>query len=175
VSLGWSDLVIAVNISPLQFGRKDFLSKVTNVLKDTGLEAKNLELEVTEGVIIYNENEAIETLVQLKILGVHLAIDDFGTGYSSLSYLRKFNIDKLKIDQSFIHDIQHQAADQSIVRAIIELGRNLKLKVIAEGVEEFEQQAILASMGCDEIQGFYFSHPLPEQNFIDFLQQQMPV
>jgi EAL domain-containing protein (putative c-di-GMP-specific phosphodiesterase class I) len=148
---------------------------VTNVLKDTGLEAKNLELEVTEGVIIYNENEAIETLVQLKILGVHLAIDDFGTGYSSLSYLRKFNIDKLKIDQSFIHDIQHQAADQSIVRAIIELGRNLKLKVIAEGVEEFEQQAILASMGCDEIQGFYFSHPLPEQNFIDFLQQQMPV
>ena len=175
VSLGWSDLVIAVNISPLQFGRKDFLSKVTNVLKDTGLEAKNLELEVTEGVIIYNENEAIETLVQLKTLGVHLAIDDFGTGYSSLSYLRKFNIDKLKIDQSFIHDIQHQAADQSIVRAIIELGRNLKLKVIAEGVEEFEQQAILASMGCDEIQGFYFSHPLPEQNFIDFLQQQMPV
>ena len=175
VSLGWSDLVIAVNISPLQFGRKDFLSKVTNVLKDTGLEAKNLELEVTEGVIIYNENEAIETLVQLKTLGVHLAIDDFGTGYSSLSYLRKFNIDKLKIDQSFIHNIQHQATDQSIVRAIIELGRNLKLKVIAEGVEEFEQQAILASMGCDEIQGFYFSHPLPEQNFIDFLQQQMPV
>ena len=175
VSLGWSDLVIAVNISPLQFGRKDFLSKVTNVLKDTGLEAKNLELEVTEGVIIYNENEAIETLAQLKKLGVNLAIDDFGTGYSSLSYLRKFNIDKLKIDQSFIHDIQHQAADQSIVRTIIELGRNLELKVIAEGVEGHEQQAILASMGCDEIQGFYFSHPLPEQHFIDFLQQQIPI
>jgi EAL domain-containing protein (putative c-di-GMP-specific phosphodiesterase class I)/GGDEF domain-containing protein/PAS domain-containing protein len=175
VSLGWSDLVIAVNISPLQFGRKDFLSKVTNVLKVTGLEAKNLELEVTEGVIIYNENEAIETLAQLKKLGVSLAIDDFGTGYSSLSYLRKFNIDKLKIDQSFIHDIQHQTADQSIVRTIIELGRNLELKVIAEGVEGLEQQTILASMGCDEIQGFYFSHPLPEQHFITFLQQQIPV
>jgi EAL domain-containing protein (putative c-di-GMP-specific phosphodiesterase class I)/GGDEF domain-containing protein len=175
VSLGWSDLVIAVNISPLQFGRKDFLSKVTKVLKDTGLKAKNLELEVTEGVIIYNENEAIETLAQLKKLGVHLAIDDFGTGYSSLSYLRKFNIDKLKIDQSFIQDIEHQVADQSIVRTIIELGRNLELKVIAEGVEGPEQQELLASMGCDEIQGFYFSHPLPEENFIDFVKHQRPI
>lgn len=171
VDLGWDDLVIAVNISPLQFGRKDFLSKVTNVLKETGLDAKNLELEVTEGVIIYNEQEAIETLAQLKNLGVHLAIDDFGTGYSSLSYLRKFNIDKLKIDQSFIQDIQHQRADQSIVRTIIELGRNLELKVIAEGVEGLEQQEILASMGCDEIQGFYFSNPLPEHKFIDFVQK----
>lgn len=171
VSLGWSDLVVAVNISPLQFGRKDFLSKVKKVLKNTGLQAKNLELEVTEGVIIYNAHEAIETLAQLKELGVHLAIDDFGTGYSSLSYLRKFNIDKLKIDQSFIENIQHQAADQSIVRTIIELGRNLDLKVIAEGVEGLEQQQILASMGCDEIQGFYFSHPLPEQKFIDFVQK----
>jgi EAL domain-containing protein (putative c-di-GMP-specific phosphodiesterase class I)/GGDEF domain-containing protein/PAS domain-containing protein len=169
VSLGWDDLVIAVNISPLQFSRKDFLSKVTNVLKSTNLAAKNLELEMTEGVIIFNQQEAIETLAQLKKLGVNLAIDDFGTGYSSLSYLRKFNIDKLKIDQSFIQDIQHQKADQSIVRTIIELGRNLELKVIAEGVEVLEQQKILASMGCDEIQGFYFSHPLPEEKFIDFI------
>jgi EAL domain-containing protein (putative c-di-GMP-specific phosphodiesterase class I)/GGDEF domain-containing protein/PAS domain-containing protein len=175
VSLGWSELIIAVNISPLQFGRKDFLSKVKNVLKETGLKANNLELEVTEGVIIFNEQEAIETLEQLKILGVHLAIDDFGTGYSSLSYLRKFNIDKLKIDQSFIRDIQHQAADQSIVRTIIELGRNLELKVIAEGVEVLEQQQILAAMGCDEIQGFYFSHALPEQEFIEFMQQHRAV
>jgi len=175
VSLGCNDFVIAVNISPLQFGRKDFLSKVKNVLEDTGLEAKNLELEVTEGVIIFNELEAIETLAQLKNLGVHLAIDDFGTGYSSLSYLRKFNIDKLKIDQSFIQHIQYQAADQSIVRTIIELGRNLGLKVIAEGVEEPEQQEILTSMGCDEIQGFYFSHPLAEQQFIDFVQQHKAV
>ena len=171
VSLGWDDLVIAVNISPLQFSRKDFLSKVTHVLKETNLMAKNLELEITEGVIIYNEQEAIETLAQLKSMGVHLSIDDFGTGYSSLSYLRKFNIDKLKIDQSFIHDIQHQVADQSIVRTIIELGHNLELKVIAEGVEGLEQQQILADMGCDEIQGFYFSHPLPEPAFIDFVKQ----
>ena len=171
VSLGCSDLVIAVNISPLQFGRKDFLSKVKKVLEETKLPAKNLELEVTEGVIIFNEQEAIETLAELKGIGVHLAIDDFGTGYSSLSYLRKFNVDKLKIDQSFIHDIQHQTAQRSIVSTIIELGRNLELKVIAEGVEELEQQDILAAMGCDEIQGYYFSHPLPEQQFIDFVQQ----
>ena len=171
VSLGWDDLVIAVNISPIQFGRKDFLSKVTHVLQETKLAAKNLELEITEGVIIYNEQEAIETLTQLKQLGVDLAIDDFGTGYSSLSYLQKFDIDKLKIDRSFIQNIQHQSADQSIVRTIIELGHNLKLKVIAEGVEEPEQQEILAAMGCDEIQGFYFSRPLPEQDFIDFLRQ----
>lgn len=171
VSLGWDDLVIAVNISPIQFGRKDFLSKVTHVLKETKLPAKNLELEITEGVIIYNEQEAIETLTQLKNLGVDLAIDDFGTGYSSLSYLQKFDIDKLKIDRSFIQNIQHQPADQSIVRTIIELGHNLKLSVIAEGVEDQEQQDILAALGCDEIQGYYFSRPLPEQQFIDFVQQ----
>ena len=171
VSLGWDDLVIAVNISPLQFSRKDFLSKVSHVLNETKLNANNLELEITEGVIIYNEEEAIETLTQLKNLGLHLAIDDFGTGYSSLSYLRKFDIDKLKIDQSFIQDIQHQSADQSIVRTIIELGHNLNLKVIAEGVEQIEQQDILAALGCNEIQGYYYSRPLPEQDYIDFLQK----
>lgn len=99
-----------------------------------------------------------------------MAIDDFATGYSSLSYLRKFHIDKLKIDQTFILNIQHQPAKQSIVRTLIELRHNLGLKVIAEGVEGPEQQAILASMGCDEIQGVYFSYPLSEQHIIDFVQ-----
>jgi EAL domain-containing protein (putative c-di-GMP-specific phosphodiesterase class I) len=107
----------------------------------------------------------------LKDLGVKLAIDDFGTGYSSLSYLKKFNIDKLKIDQSFIRDLQSDEADQSIVKAIIELGRNLQLTLIAEGVEELEQQTVLQEMGCDEIQGYYFSRPLPEHEFIRFLQE----
>ena len=171
VDLGLHDLVVAVNISPLQFGRKDFLAKVKQVLEDTQLPAKNLELEITEGVIIYNEQETIATLENLKSLGVQLAIDDFGTGYSSLSYLKKFNIDKLKIDQSFVRHIQHESADQSIVRTIIELGRNLDLKLIAEGVEELDQQRVLQSMGCDEIQGYYFSRPLPEQDFIQFVEQ----
>ncbi len=170
VNHGHADLVVAVNISPIQFARKNFLRQVSEVLTRTGLPAKNLELEITEGVIIYNEQEAIETITQLKQLGVHLSIDDFGTGYSSLSYLRKFNIDKLKIDMSFIQHIQQQQADQSIVRTIIELARNLELKVIAEGVECIEQQNILKRLHCDEIQGYYFSKPLPEAAFSAFLQ-----
>jgi EAL domain-containing protein (putative c-di-GMP-specific phosphodiesterase class I)/GGDEF domain-containing protein len=171
IDLGLDDLVIAINISPIQFGHKDFLSKVKKVLQKTNLPAQNLELEITEGVIIYNEQQTIETLERLKQLGVQLAIDDFGTGYSSLSYLKKFNIDKLKIDQSFVHHIHSEIADQSIVRTIIELGRNLGLKLIAEGVEELQQQNMLQTMGCDEIQGYYFSRPLPEQVFIEFVQQ----
>lgn len=167
---GFDDLVMAVNISPVQFARPDFLEKVTNILKQTQLSAHNLELEITEGVIIYNEQETLQALKSLKELGVKLAIDDFGTGYSSLSYLKKFNIDKLKIDQSFIRDLQSDEADQSIVKTIIELGRNLQLTLIAEGVEELEQQVVLQAMGCDEIQGYYFSRPLPEQEFIQFMQ-----
>ncbi|MGJ8678873.1 EAL domain-containing protein [Paraglaciecola sp.] len=169
VSQGFEDLVIAVNISPVQFARADFLSKVTQVLEETKLPAHNLELEITEGVIIYNEVETLEMLSSLKKLGVKLAIDDFGTGYSSLSYLKKFNIDKLKIDQSFVGQIVTDEADQSIVRTIIELGRNLNLTLIAEGVEELEQQSLLKSLGCDEIQGYYFSRPLPEQDFVKFI------
>ncbi|MDU0355503.1 EAL domain-containing protein [Paraglaciecola aquimarina] len=169
VDLGYQDLVMAVNISPIQFGRPEFLHKVTQALKDADLPAKHLELEITEGVIIYNEQETIDTIEQLKKLGVRLSIDDFGTGYSSLSYLKKFKIDKLKIDQSFVRHIQTESADQSIVRTIIELGRNLNLKLIAEGVEELSQLSLLKSMGCDEIQGYYFSRPLPEPDFIQFL------
>ncbi|MGS2721325.1 EAL domain-containing protein [Paraglaciecola aestuariivivens] len=169
VANGHTDIVVAVNISPIQFSRKNFLQQVTDVLAQTQLPAQNLELEITEGVIIYNEQEAIETLTQLKQLGVHLSIDDFGTGYSSLSYLRRFNIDKLKIDLSFIEHIQKQQADQSIVRTIIELAHNLELKVIAEGVENAGQQQILKDLGCDEIQGFYYSKPLPEKHFREFL------
>jgi EAL domain-containing protein (putative c-di-GMP-specific phosphodiesterase class I)/GGDEF domain-containing protein len=165
----YQNAVVAVNISPLQFGRPDFLDKVRDVLKTSGLAPKNLELEITEGVIIYNEQETIDTLVALKELGVKLAIDDFGTGYSSLSYLKKFDIDKLKIDQSFIRSIQIDRADQSIVRTIIELGRNFELQLIAEGVEEQSQLNLLKSMGCDEIQGYFFSRPLPEADFEQFL------
>jgi EAL domain-containing protein (putative c-di-GMP-specific phosphodiesterase class I) len=128
-------------------------------------------LEITEGVIIYNEQQTIDTFNSLKELGLQLAIDDFGTGYSSLSYLKKFNIDKMKIDQSFVRHIHTEKADQSIVRTIIELGRNLDLILIAEGVEDLQQQNILQTLGCDEIQGDYFSRPLQEQSFIDFVQQ----
>lgn len=171
IDLGLDDLVIAVNISPIQFGHKNFLSKVKEILKQTDLPSRNLELEITEGVIIYNEQQTIDTFNSLKELGLQLAIDDFGTGYSSLSYLKKFNIDKMKIDQSFVRHIHTEKADQSIVRTIIELGRNLDLILIAEGVEDLQQQNILQTLGCDEIQGDYFSRPLQEQSFIDFVQQ----
>lgn len=169
IEKGHQDLVIAVNISPRQFGHSDFFNQVQQALKETKLPPENLELEITEGVIIYNEEETIKLLRRLKMLGVKLSIDDFGTGYSSLSYLKKFAIDKLKIDQSFIRQIQTDDADRSIVRTVIDLGRNLGLSLIAEGVEEQSQLSLLKSMGCDEIQGYFYSRPIPYEELTQFL------
>ncbi|MFT5164311.1 MAG: EAL domain-containing protein (putative c-di-GMP-specific phosphodiesterase class I), partial [Alteromonadaceae bacterium] len=135
IDQGHEDIVIAVNISPRQFRHPNFLTMIKQILKDTGLSPKNLELEITEGVMLYNENETIQVLHHLKALGLMLSIDDFGTGYSSLSYLKQFPIDKLKIDQSFIRNLHNNEEDKAIVQAIIDLGKNLGLKTIAEGVE----------------------------------------
>ena len=167
---GYSDLVFAVNISPKQFSGPDFVSSVARALHHSGLAAKNLELEITEGVIFNNEKTTIENLRQLKAMGVKLAIDDFGTGYSSLNYLKQFPIDKLKIDQSFVRQMHTDDADQSIVRTIINLGNNLNLTLIAEGVEEEVQLNLLRNMGCDEIQGYWYSKPLDDGYFRYFLQ-----
>lgn len=169
VDKGNTDLVMAVNISPKQFGRKDFLTTVQTILEETGLPPRNLELEITEGVIMYNESHTIESLHKLKQLGVMLAIDDFGTGYSSLSYLKQFPIDKLKIDQSFVRDMHTDKDDESIVRTVLDLGKNLNLKLIAEGVEEQAQWDLLADIGCDEIQGYFFSRPLAAEKFEEFM------
>lgn len=169
---GYSDLVVAVNISPRQFSHSEFFNHVKTILEQTKLPPQNLELEITEGVIIYNEEETIHLLKRLKTLGVRLSIDDFGTGYSSLSYLKKFAIDKLKIDQSFIRQIQSDDADRSIVRTVIDLGRNLGLSLIAEGVEEQSQLSLLKSMGCDEIQGYFYSRPIPYQALTEFLSEE---
>ncbi|BDX06240.1 hypothetical protein MACH26_17610 [Planctobacterium marinum] len=165
--VGNTHLVTAVNISPKQFARRDFLDTVKRVLKESKLPPENLELEITEGVIMNNESQTIETLQALKSLGILLAIDDFGTGYSSLSYLKKFPIDKLKIDQSFVRDMHQDSDDEAIVRTVINLGRNLNLKLIAEGVEEQSQWSLLHKLGCHEVQGYFFSKPL---EFIDFQQ-----
>lgn len=170
VDLGYKDIVVAVNISPKQFAQPSFVNKVQQALKIHNLPAKNLELEITEGVLFNNENDTIESLHKLKNLGVQLSIDDFGTGYSSLSYLKQFPVDKLKIDQSFVRHMHENHEDQSIVRTIVDLGVNLGLTLIAEGVEEQEQMAILKEMGCNEIQGYWYSRPLNEQSFIDFIQ-----
>ena len=156
---------IAVNISAMEFRQEDFLDGVFAILKDTGLDPKSLELELTESVLMKHAESATAVLQALRAQGVQIALDDFGTGYSSLSYLRKFPIDALKIDQSFVRQITSAPDDTTIVTAVISLGRSLKLRVIAEGVETREDLAFLQAHQCDEAQGYYFSRPVPPQQF----------
>ncbi|WP_134929028.1 EAL domain-containing protein, partial [Pseudomonas protegens] len=127
---------------------------------------------ITEGVLMQNVEATLATLQAIKALGVRLAVDDFGTGYSSLSYLRKFPVDVLKIDQSFIHGLSHEPKDAALVSAIIQLGRSLNLSIIAEGVETQEQLAFLEQQGCEEGQGYYFSKALPADSFARLLRAQ---
>lgn len=151
---------VAVNISAVQFQRQNLMETVRGALEFSRIEASMLELELTESILIRDVLEAAETLRNLKRIGVRLAIDDFGTGYSSLGYLRRFQVDKLKIDQSFIREMTTHSNDASIVRAIIQLSKGLKLKTIAEGVETSEQLQLLLDEGCDEAQGYFFSRPI---------------
>jgi diguanylate cyclase (GGDEF)-like protein len=153
--------VIAVNVSARQFHHRDFISTVTEALAQSGLDPRLLELEITEGVAMENVELTVAMLQALKQMGVRLSIDDFGTGYSSLAYLKRFSIDKLKVDQSFVRNMTHDANDAAITRAVIDLGHSLRLKVIAEGVETQEHLNLLTACGCDEIQGYLFSKPLP--------------
>ncbi|WP_017445334.1 GGDEF domain-containing phosphodiesterase [Gayadomonas joobiniege] len=176
LAAGWKKMMpansrIAVNISPRQFIQPGFVQKVKKVLDQTGLPPQMLELEVTEGIVMENHAAGIDVLHQLKRLGICLAIDDFGTGYSSLSYLKNFPVDKIKIDQSFIRNLHSNSEDQAIVLTLCQLGQNLNLKVIAEGVEEQEHLNILAGYECDEIQGYWYSRPLPVNNFEAFLHE----
>jgi diguanylate cyclase (GGDEF)-like protein/PAS domain S-box-containing protein len=155
---------LAVNVSPRQFLACNLVERVAEILAETGFPAAHLELEVTESALM--EHGAAETrLAALRDLGVHLSIDDFGTGYSSLAYLKRFPINKLKIDQSFVHDLPGNQADMEIVSTIIAMARNLKLEVLAEGVENEAQLAVLKSLQCNFGQGYYFSKPLPAEDF----------
>ena len=163
-------LVVAVNLSALQFKRGNLVETVTRALEQSGLPAHHLELELTESILLHDMNEVRNTLLSLKKMGVRLSIDDFGTGYSSLSYLKQLAVDKLKIDQSFICDMVDDAGDAAIVKAVIQLGHALDLSVIAEGVEKDTQFALLKELGCDEIQGYLFSPSLPAKEFIQFCQ-----
>ena len=160
---------MAVNISAMEFRDDHFLEGVFAILRETGLDPRSLELELTEGVLM-KRAESTETILEtLRASGVRLAIDDFGTGYSSLSYLRKFPIDALKIDQSFIRQITTAPDDTTIVTAMISMGRSLKLRVVAEGVETQEELAFLQTHQCDEAQGYYFSRPVPPDQFASLL------
>ena len=154
-------LVMAVNLSSIQFKRGNLLETIANALKSTGLPAHLLELELTESILLQNVDGVMNNIHNLKSMGVKLSIDDFGTGYSSLSYLKRLAIDKLKIDQSFIADLATSSDDNAIVDTIIQLGHSLQLTVIAEGVENTEQLTLLKKYGCNEAQGYYFSRPVP--------------
>ena len=166
---GLPPLPVAVNISALEFQSKDFLEGVRATLKETRLDPRCLELELTESVLMQNDGSTAPALIALKALGVRLAIDDFGTGYSSLSYLRQFPIDTLKIDQSFVHEITAGSLDDTIVGAVISMGKTLRYRVIAEGVETGEQLAFLQRQRCGEGQGFHFSRPVSVEDFVTLL------
>src|ERR1700730_1580790 len=161
---------ISVNVSASEFRDKGFVNSVRTILSETGLEARYLDLELTESVLMQHAESTAAILHGLKTLGVHLAVDDFGTGYSSLSYLRQFPIDVLKIDQSFVHQITANPDDSTIVSAIIDMGRNLKQRVIAEGIETQEQLAFLQARHCLEGQGYLFSPPVPAAQFAHLLE-----
>jgi diguanylate cyclase len=162
---GLPDLRVAVNISGVQFRQKHLLDTIRHALASTGLAAECLEIEITESIVMHNPAEAIVTLEKLSQIGVQVSIDDFGTGYSSLSYLKRFPIDKLKIDRSFVREVSSDPDDAAIVRATIGLAHNLRLKVVAEGVETAEQLRFLRALGCDEYQGYIKSQPLTASQF----------
>jgi len=165
---------MAVNISSMEFRDDNFLEGVFKTLRETGLDPSSLELELTESVLMKRAESAASVLKTLRASGVQIAVDDFGTGYSSLSYLRKFPIDALKIDQSFVRQITSTPDDTTIVTAVISMGRSLKLRVVAEGVETPEELTFLQTQLCDEAQGFYFSRPVLPQQFARLLKTGIP-
>jgi diguanylate cyclase (GGDEF)-like protein/PAS domain S-box-containing protein len=173
-SVGMPLTRLSINLSPRQFRQTEFVSRVSGILSSSQLDPTCLELEVTENSIIHDPETAVAILQDLKELGVHVAMDDFGTGYSSLRYLRDLPIDVVKIDKSFIQDILLDPADVEIVTAIIAMARGLKLEVIAEGVETDEQLALLKDLGCDKVQGYLYSRPLPEKEFIWWMDRSAP-
>ena len=154
-------LRIAINVSAVQLRRKSFAEMVRSLLAETGADPRLIEMEITERVLVGGNEDAIHALRQIDALGIKLAIDDFGTGYSGLSYLKQFPIDTVKIDQSFVRDLTTDPDDEAIVRAIIAMSQSLKLAVVAEGVERIEQLERLRELGCDMVQGYYFSRPMP--------------
>lgn len=166
---GLPPLTMAVNLSAVQFKHGNVEATVTSALQQSGLNPVLLELELTESILIQNVEQVLATVKRLKQLGVKLAIDDFGTGYSSLSYLKRFDIDKLKIDQSFIRDLATDPDDAAIVQAIIQMARSLKLKTIAEGVESTDMHAQLRNFQCDEAQGYHFARPMSADEFARYL------
>ena len=172
--LGLPPVCMAVNISARQFSHEDLLADVESALRDTGMDPSLLELELTEGMVMHNTERAVKLLGDIKKMGVRIAIDDFGTGYSSLAQIKRFPIDALKVDRSFIRDLATDSADRAITEAIIAMGKTLSLTVVAEGVETQEQQVFLRNIACDEMQGYYFSKPVPADDFAALFKRHLP-
>lgn len=170
--IGFDKLKIVVNLSPRQFQEDNLVGKVVKILKKTGLNPSNLELEITETVTIRNGNIAKKVLNKFKQMGISLAMDDFGTGYSSLSYLKQFPFNTLKIDRSFIQNVLDSKEDRAIIKAIISLGQGLEVSVVAEGVENQASKQFLQTLNCRYMQGYYFSRPLPNKDITQLLQNQ---
>lgn len=159
---------MAVNLSPIQFRDLELLGFIKNALSDAQIDTCNLEIEITEGVLMSGQSYIHDTLVAINKLGIKLSMDDFGTGYSSLSYLREYAFDVLKIDQSFIHGIPTNKSDCSLVKATIAMAHSLGLTVIAEGVETKPQLSLLEGLNCDSVQGYFFSKPKSAEKLLEF-------
>ncbi len=164
-SSGESPIPIAVNVSARQFRQADFVKHVLATLDRSGVDPKNLKLEITESMLLDNLEETVAIMETLKSHGIQFSLDDFGTGYSSLAYLKRLPLDQLKIDRTFVRDIRANAANGAVAQAIISLARALGLLVIAEGVETDEQRELLAHLGCSCFQGFLFSKAIPPADF----------
>jgi EAL domain-containing protein (putative c-di-GMP-specific phosphodiesterase class I) len=162
---------VAVNLSPVQFRYRSLVQTVAAALEESGLPGRRLDLEITEAVLLQNNEEVLGILHGLRALGVSISMDDFGTGYSSLSYLRSFPFDKIKIDQSFVRDLSDSSDAAAIVRAVARLGSALGMATTAEGVETGDQLARLRAEGCTEVQGYWFSKPRPASEVLGLLQR----
>jgi EAL domain-containing protein (putative c-di-GMP-specific phosphodiesterase class I) len=166
---GLGDLSIAVNFSGHQFMEKDMVEKIKKTMDETGIKPHQLEVEVTESVFMEDTEHSIKMLKDIQALGVPIAIDDFGTGYSSLSYLQRFPMDKLKIDRAFVRHLDEQHDNLVLTKTILALCKTMGLKVVAEGVERKEEEQILVAEGCDVVQGFRYSAPIPDAKFRKFV------
>jgi diguanylate cyclase (GGDEF)-like protein len=168
---GLPPLCVAVNISARQFNDETLIDDIAAALRRDGMKPELLELELTESMVMHNPEKASRALAEIKRMGVRIALDDFGVGYSSLAHIRRYPIDTLKVDRSFIRDLEDNAEDRGITEAIIAMGKTLSLTVIAEGVETPAQEAFLRDHACDQMQGYYFNRPVPHDQFADFLRQ----
>ena len=172
-ALGLPDLRMSVNVSQIQFRHPEFLEKLNAALIDTGINPKCLELEITESVAMEDPDFMLETLHMVRELGISIAIDDFGTGYSSLSHLRQLPIDRLKIDRAFVNELNQDVSGGHIASMVIELGRNLNLTVIAEGIEDEKQAQKLLALGCHEGQGYLYAKGMVPQQFNEWLRDRL--